>query len=230
MEKRTRTSSKAKDFFKKNMYYIIMALCLIAVAAMIAVTVIMKNAPDKGKLPPDDTPVITVPDPDPDPVDTDPDPVDTDPDPVDTDPDPVDKPIVFASPVANVNILQDYTSTSLVWYTTLKHYRVHEAIDFGGQEGDKVYAVYDGKVESVDFDVFHGHVVTIRHSDTLVTRYESLDEPIVTVGQSILKGQQIGTMSNSASRELDLGPRLHFSVLENGEEINPYTYLAIGDK
>lgn len=219
MEKRTRTSSsKAKDFFKKNMYYLIMAVCLIAVAAMIAVTVITKNK-DTGIIDnPPDAPVVT------DPV------VD---DPVVTPPDdekPVVTPVVFVSPVANVKILQDYTEDTLVWYTSLEHYAVHQAIDFGGADGDQVFAAYAGVVESIDFDPLNGYVVTIKHSDKLTTKYASLNEPTVTKGQSLLKGAVIGTMGNTASFEHSMGPHVHFSVYENGELINPYTYLAIGDK
>lgn len=222
MEKRTRTSSKAKDFFKKNMYYLIMAVCLIAVAAMITVTVLMRNA-NQNIIDQPNEPVIT----DPDPI-VDPDPV-VNPDPI-VDPDPVVTPIVFACPVDNVNIVQDYAEHHLVWYTSLEKYATHTAIDFGGKDGDKVYAAYGGVVSKIEQDPFVGNVVTIKHSDKLYTRYESLNTPTVTVGQQVLKGAQIGTMSNTASREYSLGAHLDFSVWENGVEVSPYTYLAIGDK
>lgn len=219
MEKRT-SSSRAKDFFKKNMYYLIMAVCLIAVAAMIAVTVIMKNNKNTGVIDPPDSPAVI------DPITEDP--VITDPDPIDNEP--VITPIVFASPVASPNILQDYTEDTLVWHVSLKHYAVHQGIDFKGADGDKVCAAYGGVVESIDHDLLNGYVVTIKHSDKLKTRYASLNEPTVTQGQSVLKGAVIGTMGNTAGNEYAMGPHLHFSVYENKVLVNPYTYLAIGDK
>lgn len=221
MEKRT-SSSKAKDFFKKNMYYLIMAVCLIAVAAMITVTVLMKKNPNTDVItnPPVDEPVVT------DPIDDEPVVVDPNPD----DDKPVVTPIVFGSPVDKANILVDYTDDTLVWYVSLKHYAVHQAIDFGGADGDKVYAAYAGVVESIDNNPLEGYIVTIKHSDKLKTRYASLNEPTVTQGQSVLKGAVIATMGNTAGNEYGLGAHLHFSVYENKELINPYTYLAVGGK
>ncbi len=219
MEKRTRTNgSKAKDFLKKNMYYLIMAVCLIAVATMITLTLINKDKDDI--INPPDAPAIT------DPVIEEP--VDTDPDPVDNKP--VVTPIVFASPVNNVNLVMDYTEDQLVHYVTLNHFAVHQALDFAGNEGDKVYAVYGGVVESIDYNPLYGTVVTIKHSDKLKTVYMSLAEQVsVTTGQNVLKGMDIGTMGR-AGFEYSAGPHLHFEVYENGELVSPYTYLSIGDK
>lgn len=223
MEKRTRTStSKAKDFLKKNMYYLIMAICLIAVAAMITVTVLMKNK-EQPIITPPDIPAINEPIVD-EPVITDPDPI------IDEVIEPVITPIVFASPVANPNIMLDYCEDTLVKWVSLNHFAVHQGIDFGGADGDKVYSAYAGVVEKVEYNRLDGYIVTIKHSDTLKTQYNSLNEPTVTQGQQVLKGDEIGTMGNTASNEYSTGAHLHFSVLENGELVSPYTYLAIGDK
>lgn len=223
MEKKRVNSTKVKAFLKKNMYYFIMALCLIAVATMITITALNKNADDGTVLPPpaviDETPIDVVPDPD-IPVVVDPPVVVP----------PVVTPVVFASPVANINILQDYADDSLVWHSTLRHYAVHTAIDFGGADGDKVYAVYGGIVEKVEYDVLNGYVVTIKHSDTLKTVYGSMNEPTVVQGQSVVKGTALGTMGNTATKDYVSGAHLEFSVYENGKNIDPYTYLDIGGK
>lgn len=219
MEKKRVNNTKFKEFLKKNGYYFIMALCLLAVAAMITVTVLSKKS-DKIDLGPDD-PIVEQPNNNEEPVITDPDP-----DPVV----PVDTPIVFASPVSSVNIIKDVYMDSLVWNSTLKQYEWHPGIDFAGKEGDKVYAAYSGKITGVSFDPLHGHVITISHSDKLQTKYCSLSSVAVTQGQTVQKGDVIGGMGNSATREYSLGNRLYFEVIENGKKINPYTYLAIGDK
>jgi murein DD-endopeptidase MepM/ murein hydrolase activator NlpD len=229
MEKKRVSNTKMKQFLKKNIYYLIMALCLIAVAAMVAITVVNQNKENSiiDAVVPD---VIDIVEPavivDPTPV------IESDPIPSDVVDEPVVvvNPIVFASPVDSVDIIQDYTSTSLVWNSTLNHYSTHEAIDFGGADGDSVYSVYSGEVTSVDYDILNGYSVTIKHSDTLSTVYSSLNEPIVTQGQSVLKGTKIGTMGNTATNEYAEGPHLHFIVFENGNAVDPYTYLAIGTK
>lgn len=222
MESKRTNSSKMKNFFKKNMYYLIMALCLIAVATMITITILNKNK-DIIEVPIVDEPIIETP------VVVEPEPVIVEPEPIVPDP-PVIVPVVLASPVASVDIILDYTIDSLVWHSTLKHYAVHQGIDFGGEDGDNVTSVYAGTVKSIDYDVLNGYTVTIAHSDKLYSIYSSLNEPIVAQGQSVAKGTVIGTMGNTATNEYNEGPHLHFCVYENGVLINPYTYLDIGDK
>lgn len=236
MEKK-QSSQKAKQFFKKNVYYIIMAVCLLAIAAMVTVTVLINNGVIGGK--PDvnnpDNPVIKPNEDNNDPV-VKPDdnkpvvkPDDNKPNvkPDDNKPDEKPTAIVFGAPVKSVNVIQKYAMDSLVWNSTLKHYAVHNGIDFGGKDGENVLACYDGEVTSVTYDVLNGHTVTIKHNDKISTVYSSLNEPVVKVGQKVNKGTVIGTMGVTATAEYSLGAHLHFSVTENGEIINPETYLTM---
>lgn len=223
MEKKRAANSKFKVFLKKNVYYIIMAVCLLAIAAMITVTLLTK---DSGIT---DDPGLNV-----GPSDDVDDPGSVTP-PVDNpDDDPVVPPapvtVVLASPVADVNIIQDYCMDSIVWHGTLKHYAVHSGIDFGGNDGDNVMSAYAGTVTDVSYNVLDGYTVTIRHNDSLVTTYSSLNEPSVVVGQSVAKGEIIGTMGITATNEFLDGAHVHFCLYENGELADPYTYLALGDK
>ncbi len=247
MEKK-QSSQKAKNFFKKNVYYIIMAVCLLAIAAMVTVTVLINNGVIGGQdndlnndnpvINPDDDDQTINPGDDDDNPTVNPGDDDDNPtvNPGDDDDNPTINPddekpaaIVFASPVTNVNVIQGYSMDALVWNSTLKHYAVHNGIDFGGADGDNVCAVYDGVVTSVTYDVLNGHTVTIKHSDTLSTVYSSLNEPAVEEGQTVKQGGVIGTMGVTATAEYALGAHLHFSVLENGEIVNPDSYLTISE-
>lgn len=250
MEKK-QSSQKTKNFLKKNVYYIIMAVCLLAIAAMITVTVLINNGTipvgdDKLNTDGPNEPTIN------DPIDngnngnndsgnngnngnngnTDKDPGNQQPNnpnpdkPTDTEP----VAIVFASPVADVNVIQEYSMDMLVWNSTLKHYAVHNGIDFGGAEGTNVYSAYDGVVTSVTYDVLNGNTVTIKHGDKLYTTYSSLNEPVVTVGQTVAKGGVIGTMGVTATAEYAMGAHVHFSVMEDGNIIDPETYLTLSSQ
>ena len=232
MEKK---SSKTKSFWKRNVYYIIMAVCLLAIAAMVTLTILINNGVigKKGDIVNDtpDAPAINT-----EPTQTDTqEPIDQPTEnPTET---PTEKPveqetptaIVFACPVEKVNIGTNYSMDALVWNASLKHYAVHDGIDFLGNDGDNVFAAYDGVVESVNYDALHGHSVTIKHNDSLKTTYSSLNTPTVTVGQGVKKGGVIGTMSSSATNEYSLGAHVHFSATENGVEIDPNTYLTLSE-
>lgn len=228
MEKKRTGNGKFKVFLKKNIYYIIMAICLLAIAAMITVTLITKN----NAATPDDpgTPVGPSVD---DNLNKDPDPVQPDP-PVDNkDPDPViptPTPVVFVSPVNDCNVTNDFAMDSLIWHNTLKHYAAHGGIDFAGNDGDNVMSVYSGTVTDVSYDILNGYVVTVKHNDNLTTKYASLNEPSVVVGQTVAKGEIIGTMGTTATNEYLDGAHVHFSLYENGEIADPYNYLTLGNK
>ena len=237
MEKKRATNGKFKTFLKKNVYYIIMGVCLIAIAAMVTVALVVKDnneavdpaGPSQDITPPADD-VVNPDDNNPavNPDDNNPavNPTPDDPDPVI----PTPTAIVFACPVADVNILKDYSADTLVWNATLKHYAVHTGIDFAGSDGDSVMSAYSGTVSNIKYDVLNGYTVTITHNDKLTTTYSSLNEPAVTVGQTVLKGEVIGTMGVTATNEYLDGAHVHFCLYENGEVANPYTYLTIGEK
>lgn len=230
MEKKRATNGKFKVFLKKNIYYIIMAICLLAIAAMVTVAIVTSQnnndldpgidaGPGDNVNDPDDTP----------PVDNPGDGDDNTP-PVDNPDEPIVVPVVFAAPVANVNVIKDYSMDSLVWNQTLKHYAVHNGIDFGGNDGDNVMSVYDGTVIEVKYDILNGYTVKVQHNDSLVTSYSSLNEPTVAVGQTVAKGDVLGTMGVTAANEYLDGAHVHFSLYEDGKIANPYTYLTLGDK
>ena len=241
MEKKASTQ-KIRAFLKKNVYYIIMAACLIAIAAMITATVLLNNKQSVNNTPVDSGLSGDVVPTNVDPVDTNKEKEDTPQeqkpttDPTEsehttTDPEPTPtQSIVFDAPVAVVDIGCDYSMDALVWNSTLRHYAVHNGIDFKGEDGTNVLCVYDGVVTSVGYDMLNGYTVTVQHNDALYTSYGSLNEPTVKVGQKVRKGDVIGTMGTTAGKEYSMGPHLHFSVYENDRATDPYKYMTIAGK
>ncbi len=227
--KRKIDSTKVKAFFKKNMYYIIMGVCVLAIGAIITVAVVAtqdKSDPIQGDIGNDNqTPSIS----DDNPVVKPDEPDNNEPDNSTT---PVVKPnpIVFALPIADGTILKDYTMDTLVWSSTLKQYQVHNGIDFTGAEGAVVTAVYAGTVTDVSYDALNGNSVTIDHGNGLKTVYSSLSEAKVAVGQNVYAGTELGAISSTATGEMSDGAHVHFSVYLNGAVANPYDYLPEGDK
>lgn len=199
------------------MYYIIMGVCILAIGAMITVALLTQDKAD---------PVIT----DPTPVAEDPtnDPVVNDPvvtNPVTEPP----EPIVFTLPSDN-DVIKDYEMDTVVWWSTLKLYKVHNGIDFGGTENDSVVAAYAGTVSEVGYDALEGNYVKIDHGDGLTTYYGSLSDPVVVTGQTVDAGTVLGNMSASSTAELLQGPHVHFSVFVDGQVADPYEYFPEGDK
>lgn len=136
----------------------------------------------------------------------------------------------FQVPMNNAEILKDYSDTDLQFNEVLNRWEIHLGIDFTSQD-TAVFSVLDGAVTSVSNNSLEGNVVEITHSNGFVSVYSSLaDELLVSEGDTVQKGTQIGNASNTAGREVEEGNQLHFVLLLNGEEVDPNNYLDLQNK
>lgn len=67
-----------------------------------------------------------------------------------------------------------------------------------------------------------GYSVWVDHGNGLVTQYAHMSQIHVSVGQAVGRGQQLGNAGNTG---LSFGNHLHFTVLQNGQPINPLSVL-----
>lgn len=225
MNKLKTAFTKVGKFLKKNVYYVLIFCCLAAIGTMVAVTVA-----ENDKQANVNNPGTVTPQPD----NPTPDKPSTPDNPTPDKPTP-DKPaepekIVFVCPTSNYTLGEGYSMDMLVWNATLRQYQTHSGIDFLTEKAEDVRCAYDGTVESVATDSLNGTTVTIKHKDGLVTIYGSLDGVTVKKGQAVKSGDVIGKTSASKMSESLSGNHLHFEVKQNGEYIDPYTYLPQADK
>lgn len=109
------------------------------------------------------------------------------------------------------------------------------AIDFNRVDdlGDPVVAAAAGKVSRVENlgDVSYGRWVEIDHGNGYRTRYAHLASQSVSLGQSVGRGQKLGTVGSTGGSS---GPHLHYEVRLNGSAIKPVfngaTALFFGTK
>lgn len=224
MSKITVAAKKFGGFMKRNAFYFMIVLCIASVATVIALAV-------TGNF--NSTPTPGVVDPGTDPGTVDPGTVDPGTDPGTVDPggdDPVVKPeLKFILPTSG-SIVNDYSDSVLVWNDTLGQYSVHTGLDFTGTDLS-VYAVEKGTIAEVGHDDLEGHYVVINHDEGYQSRYYSLDENIsVKVGANVIKGQLIGTMSDTMGAECLTGNHLHFEMSKNNVDINPLEVLVLEEK
>ncbi len=101
---------------------------------------------------------------------------------------------------------------------------LHAGIDLANSIGTPILAVSDGVVIDAGPTAGYGMWVKLRHSDGTVTLYGHVNSVLVSVGQSVMAGDQIATMGNRGN---STGPHLHFEVLLGGSErIDPVPWLA----
>lgn len=100
--------------------------------------------------------------------------------------------------------------------------RNHKAIDFAGKRGQALFSAQGGVVTCAAYRGNYGYLVEIDHGNGLRTRYAHCDALCVKVGQVVNQGDQIATMGNTGR---STGDHLHFEVLKNGNQVNPYPYI-----
>lgn len=116
---------------------------------------------------------------------------------------------------------------SLAWPTsgtvTQGFKPMHMAIDIGAPTGTPVVAADSGYVVTAGWSEYgYGRYVVIDHGNGLQTLYAHLHTILVQLGQSVAKGERIGSVGSTGRAT---GPHLHFEVRYNGVQRNPYGYL-----
>jgi len=86
-------------------------------------------------------------------------------------------------------------------------------IGIGATAGTPVRAVAVGRVALVQRLSTYGLTVILEHGDSHTSLYMQLQSTTVRVGQSVAKGDQIGTVGGAGT---DRGPHLHFEIRQGG--------------
>lgn len=124
------------------------------------------------------------------------------------------------------NSVQKLYSESAVFSDTMGDWRAHPGIDYAAELASPVSAAWDGVVIKVFTDKLWGNIVEIDHGGGVTARYCNLaDNILVSVGQTVKCGMQIGSVGNSAAAESKEEPHLHLELYQDGIRINPESYV-----
>ena len=99
----------------------------------------------------------------------------------------------------------------------------HKGVDFAGAPGSPVTAVAAGVVTWAGERTGYGKLIEINHGDGFTTRYGHNERTLVTVGQTVKRGERIALMGSTGR---STGPHVHFEVLRNGRQVNPLSYIG----
>lgn len=106
---------------------------------------------------------------------------------------------------------------------------LHQGIDIAANMNAEVVASAQGKVifrgweNPNNHKQGYGQYITIDHGNGLVSLYGHLNRILVSYGQTVSAGAQIGLVGSTGSSD---GPHLHFEIRKNGTAINPTQYIG----
>lgn len=131
----------------------------------------------------------------------------------------------------NVAIVQNYydyqgdeenQTSSIIYYedTYIQSSGISYSLD---GEPFEAIAVLDGEVIEVKEDTLLGNVVKIKHSESVVSVYQSISDIKVKTGDIVTKGTVIG-VSSTSNINSDLNNHLYFELLIDNINVNPEEY------
>ena len=135
------------------------------------------------------------------------------------------KEVSFQRPVEG-EIIKEFAQDNLVYSETLQEWVTHNGIDIKADKTTVVKAAEAGVIKSIKNDPRYGLTIVIEHDDVYQTVYSNLlTSEFVVEGETVEKGQSIGTVGNSAVFEIADEPHLHFEILKNSVQEDPTIYI-----
>ena len=101
--------------------------------------------------------------------------------------------------------------------------KLHKGLDIAASSGNPVIAAASGTVVKSYFSSSYGNYVVISHGGGLMTAYAHMTRRLVSAGQTVAAGQQVGTVGSTGN---STGPHLHFEVYVGGSTTNPMNYFS----
>lgn len=106
----------------------------------------------------------------------------------------------------------------------IRNGRPHKGVDLAARTGTPIKAVLDGTVVFSGVQGGYGNVIVLEHPDFVMTIYAHNERNLVSVGDTVTKGQQIATVGSTGDSS---GPHLHFEYRIKGKPINPARVLPL---
>jgi murein DD-endopeptidase MepM/ murein hydrolase activator NlpD len=103
----------------------------------------------------------------------------------------------------------------------------HYGIDISNMIGTPVHATATGKVIFAGVNGGYGKMVKIKHPDNYISIYGHLKHIQVKPGDTVVRGNTIGTMGNSGRSS---GSHLHYEVRYQDRPLNPYPLIYLSEK
>ncbi len=107
--------------------------------------------------------------------------------------------------------------------------KLHTGIDItgSGAYGKPIYSIAAGTVILASYNGGYGYCIMVDHGkyngNSIVSLYAHCASMYVGVGQSVSKGQQIGTVGSTGA---STGPHLHFEIRVNGSTTDPLSFYS----
>ena len=135
------------------------------------------------------------------------------------------KELNFQKPVEG-EIVKEFAQDNLIYSQTLEEWVTHNGIDIKAEKKTVVKSAEAKKKKKKKNDPRFGLTIVVEHDSVYQTVYSNLlTSEFVVEGETVGKGQALGTVGNSAVFEIADEPHLHFEILKNSIQVDPSIYI-----
>lgn len=100
----------------------------------------------------------------------------------------------------------------------------HFGLDIATKPQEHILAVSNGTVILVDYSITAGNVISIQHSDNIISTYRHASSILKKVGTKVKSGEAIAIVGNTGT--LSTGVHLHLEIWKDGEAVDPETLIV----
>ena len=123
------------------------------------------------------------------------------------------------------NILLDYSMDTTVYYKTLDQYKCNPGVLIATDTNTPVNAAFEGTVASITNDAALGTVIVLDMGNGYQASYGQLKDITVNVGDTVEKGQTIGTVAQPTKYFGEEGSHVYFELTKDGAPTDPKPYM-----
>ncbi len=124
------------------------------------------------------------------------------------------------------NIILDYSMDKTVYFPTLDVYKVNDGIMIQSEVGTKVVAAAAGQISEIGFNEEIGNYIVVDMGEGYAATYGQLDNITLKEGNSISKGEKIGTVAEPTKYYSVEGCNVYFKLSKDNKPIDPVEYFA----
>lgn len=122
-------------------------------------------------------------------------------------------------------IIMDYSMDQTTYYPTLQEYKCNPSVLIQSEEDADVTSVFGGTVTDVYEDAQLGNVVKVSLGNGYEASYGQLKEVDVAIGDTVTKGEVIGTVNQPTRYYSVEGSHLNFELTQDDVPVDPVDYL-----
>ncbi len=124
------------------------------------------------------------------------------------------------------DVLKPFSADKTIYFETLDQYKCNPAMLIKADVNQEVVASFGGNIESVAEDSVNGTVVTVNMGNGYKAVYGQMKDLTVKEGDTIVKGQALGNVSEPTKYFTEEGCHLYFSLTKDEAPVNPQDYLS----